>query len=212
MLPCVKGRNTFALFAPGSSGVEKPRVRQRSMIYSHFWQKGGSMEVKVIRITGLLEMDIACGYTVGHPVDVRNRYRLYKSEHSPVRSQIFRIETENIKTFASVHMVRHKIGVEHFVRSNREDRGGDAKANRDTPIEHLMHANAQALITMGRKRLCFQASDETRLWMEEIKRKVSDVDPDLGRAMVPDCEYRGGFCWEFSNCGLAPRHKDWSQT
>ena len=112
---------------------------------------------------------------------------------------------EDIPTFVSVHLVRHKIGVEHFVKSNRVDRGGDQNAGREAPVAHAMLINAQALINMARKRLCTQASLETRLVMQEIKTKLYEVDPDLFRCLVPECEYRGGYCYEFKCCGRCPK-------
>ena len=60
--------------------------------------------------------------------------------------------------------------------------------------------NAQALIAIGRKRLCYNASPETRKFAEELKRAISLVDWQVGTAMVPDCIYRNG-CHEFNNCG-----------
>ena len=113
---------------------------------------------------------------------------------------MFVVEMQDIPTFVSVHFVRHKIGVEHYVRTNRVDRGGDDTANRLTPVAHLMVCNAQALINMARKRLCGKASLETQEVMHLIWHGVNDVDPELASCMVPDCEYRGG-CHEFSPCG-----------
>lgn len=125
---------------------------------------------------------------------------MYLSEHSPVRTQMFVVEMTNILSFVSVHLVRHKFGVEHFVKSNRSDRGGNAGANRLSQVNHLMILNAQALINMARKRLCGKASDETQDVMRHIKAGVAAVDPDLAACMVPECVYRGA-CYEFQSCG-----------
>lgn len=46
----------------------------------------------------------------------------YLMEHSPLRQDEYCIEMKNIPSFVSVHMVRHKIGVEHFVLTSRDDR------------------------------------------------------------------------------------------
>jgi hypothetical protein len=48
--------------------------------------------------------------------------KIYRCEHSPIRTQQFWIELHGIETFVSVHLVRHKIGVEHYIESNRDDR------------------------------------------------------------------------------------------
>lgn len=117
----------------------------------------------------------------------------YKMEHSPVRTQMFRV-TMNVPAFVSTHFVRHKIGVEHFVGSNREDLGGNPDAGRHTPTEHVMVCNAAALIAMSKLRLCYKASTETRDAMFAIRRQVALVDPALELMMVPNCIYRNGFC------------------
>ena len=157
------------------------------------------MEVKVTKLTLYKLMNEACAATTGGLVPNIDPYRLYKSEHSPIRTQFFWVEMRDIPTFVSVHLVRHKIGVEHFVKSNRPDRGGDADANRMTPVNHCMLINAQALISMARKRLCNKASKETRDVMYEIRDQVAIDDDALARAMVPDCIYRHE-CHELKPC------------
>ena len=157
------------------------------------------MKITVAKLTDYNLMNAACAATTGGSTPNIDPYRLYKSEHSPIRTQMFWIVMENIPTFVSVHMVRHKFGVEHFVRSNRPDRGGDAEANRNTPVTHAMLINAQALINMARKRLCNKASPETIRAMLEIKNGVALADPALAKAMVKDCDYRGD-CYELRPC------------
>jgi len=125
--------------------------------------------------------------------------RWYDSEDSPIRTQLFYVAMRRIPSFVSTHLVRHKIGVEHFVRSNREDRGGDPNANRWTPVNHDMLINAEALLSMAHARLCFKASKETRQVMRAIQLQVQDVDPELSQRMVPLCVYRGGICHRFSS-------------
>ena len=126
---------------------------------------------------------------------------LYRWEHSPMRTQMFWIDMDDIPTFCSVHTVRHKIWVEHFVTSNRPDRGGSDNVDRNTPVNHGMWCNAETLISMARKRLCYQASQETRQIMLEIKEAVRTVDPALAYFLVPNCVYRGGLCVEPKPCG-----------
>lgn len=158
------------------------------------------MNITVTKITGKTLVDLACSYTAGYEVDVKSMKRMYQSEHSPIRTQMFVVEMQDIPTFVSVHLVRHKVGVEHYVRSNREDRGGNDKADRATPVNHMMLLNAQSLINMSRKRLCTQASKETRQVMSEIYKQVYEIDRELAECMVPECEYRGK-CYEFKSCG-----------
>jgi thymidylate synthase ThyX len=111
---------------------------------------------------------------------------------------MFWVEMRGIPTFVSVHLVRHKIGVEHFVQSNRTD-VVETIADRNTPINHAMLLNAQSLVNLSRKRLCMKASKETREVMQEIKNKVGLVDEILPKYMVKDCEYRGK-CVERNPC------------
>jgi hypothetical protein len=90
------------------------------------------------------------------------------------------------------------------VQTQRSDRTGidrDA-ARQDAPVSHMCDADAQALINISRKRLCTQASPETRAAWYEVKEAVDKVDPVLASVMVPECIYRG-FCPELKPCGYA---------
>lgn len=126
--------------------------------------------------------------------------KIYRCEHSPMRTQTFWIELRNIFTLVSVHLVRHKYGVEHFVESNRKDRGGKGDENRYTPVNHGMCINAQAVVNMSLKRLCYNSAPETvAAWMK-LKKAMKKVDPALSDHMVPACVYRNGICPELREC------------
>jgi hypothetical protein len=136
--------------------------------------------------------------------------RYIYSEHSPIRCYILHILMQDIAPPVSVHFVRHKVGVEHFVTTSRPDRTG---VPRDVgglkTVDHVMILNAQSLITIARKRLCGNAEAATRETMEEIKG-VLLASPDpflaaLGSILEPDCIYRGGLCHEFKCCGRCSR-------
>jgi len=157
------------------------------------------MKITVTKITDDALMRLACSYTINAESKM-TLDKIYRCEHSPMRTQLFTVEMVGIPTFVSVHFVRHKHGVEHFVKSNRDDRGGE-KADRDTPVNHLMLCNAQALINMARKRLCSKAHKETINAMIYIREAVREVDPDLAIFMVRECEYRQG-CNELRSCGF----------
>lgn len=123
-------------------------------------------------------------------------------EHSPIRKIKFSWKWRGLKSWVSVHFVRHWLGILHWVSTQRTDRTG---VNRDespqnTPVDHEAEANAQALINISRRRLCAQASPETREAWREVKAKVAEKDPVLASVMVPECIYRG-FCPEFQSCG-----------
>lgn len=129
--------------------------------------------------------------------------KIYKSMHSPIRTQLFWIQMIDIPSFVSVHFVRHNVGVSHFVLSMRDDRSGvpNSETNRLTPINHSMLINAESLINMARKRLCSKASIETQNVMKAIKEKIGEVDKDLEKYLVPECFFRNGFCPELKSCG-----------
>ena len=128
---------------------------------------------------------------------------LILSEHSPIRKLKISWKWEQLKYWISVHIVRHKHGIEHFVSTQRTDR---TNVNRDelpqnSLVNHECEANAQALINISRKRLCSCASLETRQAWQEVKNKVAEVEPELAKCMVRECVYRNGFCPEMFPCG-----------
>ena len=127
--------------------------------------------------------------------------KLIKSEHSPIRELWFGIKME-IPYWVSVHFVRHHIGINHYVQTQRTDRTG---LTRDTLpqgqiVSHIMSINAQELIFMAHKRLCKQASKETREVMKMIRDAVIEVAPYMKDVLVPLCKYRGGICTEMFSC------------
>ena len=126
--------------------------------------------------------------------------KLINSEHSPLRTIMFTIEMKNIPYCNSVHFVRHKFGVEHYVKSQRsnENRGIEPQ---NSPVNHIMDINAQALIFIARKRLCFKADEKTREIMKEIVNQIINVCPEFEGFLIPECVYRGGNCHEFKPCG-----------
>lgn len=127
--------------------------------------------------------------------------RLVESEHSPIRELWFGIKME-IPYWVSVHFVRHHIGVNHYVQTQRSDRTGVDRNElpQGQMVSHIMSVNAQELIFMSHKRLCKQASPETREVMKEICNKVIEVAPYMKDVLVPLCVYRNGKCSEMFSC------------
>jgi hypothetical protein len=130
------------------------------------------------------------------------RRRMLLCEHSPIRQMFVRAKWHDLKYWVSVHFVRHKIGIEHWVRTQRSDRTG---VNRDTVaqgslVEHEILADFQAVINISRKRLCSQASKETREAWKAMLESFREAEPELYGVCVPDCVYRG-FCYEYKSCG-----------
>lgn len=160
------------------------------------------MRIYITKLTGVDLLRSACKFTThGQTDSMMSLAKIYHCEHSPMRTQIFWIEMLGIPTSVSVHLVRHKIGVEHFVQTMRDDRGAQAVADRNTPVNHAMLLNAQEVINIARKRLCVAAHPKTRLTVETIKDSMYEVDPDLTKYLVPECVYRGNVCHELKPCG-----------
>lgn len=131
----------------------------------------------------------------------RWKKKILLAEHSPIRSLTYEIVLKDIPNFVSVHLVRHKHGVEHFVQTQRDDRTGVDRNERSQtdPVNHFMDVNAQALINISRKRLCRQSHRDTRVaWKDALKQ----VDPFICNVCVPECIYRG-FCPEMKPCGYS---------
>lgn len=142
------------------------------------------------------------GLTTGSYPTSEFKRKLLIAEHSPIRLIKICWRWVGIKYWVSVHFVRHKIGVEHFVTTQRTDRTGENRDSKrqDSLVNHVCEANAQALINMSRKRLCSMASPETRQAWEKVKHEISLIEPELASCMVKECIYRG-FCPELKSCG-----------
>jgi len=135
-------------------------------------------------------------------VSTKLKYQLLYSEHSPIRNLTFRWTWEDLKYWVSVHIVRHKTGIEHFVSTQRTDRTGEDRdiKPQDSPVDHMCTANAQSLITISRKRLCMMSANETYKAWKEVVDTVRETEPELAAVCVPECVYRG-FCPEANGCG-----------
>ena len=129
---------------------------------------------------------------------------LLKSMHSPIRTLQFCFRLTDIPYWVSVHLVRH-VHATPFVSTQRNDRQTEKdrnKAQQDAPVTMCWYMNAEELINISHKRLCTQASKETREVVQEICRQVVDLNPEFKDVLVPNCAYRGGRCDEFKCCGL----------
>ena len=128
--------------------------------------------------------------------------KILLSEHSPIRRIKFYWRWVDLKYWVSVHFVRHKIGIEHWVKTQRSDRTGIDRnvIPQGAFVNHSCDADAQALINISRKRLCTCASQETREAWQKVKDEVAKREPELASCMVRECVYRG-FCPEMFSCG-----------
>ena len=138
----------------------------------------------------------------GEP-SARWKKRILLAEHSPIRKLCFSWKWLNLPYWVSVHIVRHKYGIEHFVSTQRTDRTGQdrTKALQDAPVMDECVANAQEGTFISRRRLCRQASPETRAAWKQVVDEIAKVEPEVASCCVPECVYRG-FCPEFKSCGF----------
>ena len=164
------------------------------------------MKTKILKIKGDWEEVVSdCRATVGKPPLGKEPSEKFKrsiliAEHSPIRDIHVKWKWSDIPSWVATHWVRHKW--ECFVKSQRTDRTGidRTKLPQDAPVDFVGDANAQSLIDTWRKRLCRQASPETRQYAEDFKAALHEIEPEISDALVPNCVYRGG-CPEMQNCG-----------
>lgn len=127
------------------------------------------------------------------------------AEHSPIRNLLVRWEWINLPYWVSVHFVRHKIGIEHYVRSQRNDRQSVYDRNtapQNASVTHSCVANLQAIINISKVRLCKQASYETRYaWVMFLGELINHM-PEVPDFCQPTCIYRNGICPEPRGCGF----------
>jgi thymidylate synthase ThyX len=60
--------------------------------------------------------------------------------------------------------------------------------------------NAEELLTIANKRLCKQASPETREVVKTMCELVKAACPEFEGLLVPNCVYHGGICHEMFSC------------
>lgn len=143
---------------------------------------------------------------IDHEPSDKFKKKILLAEHSPIRLLEYDFTWEDIKQWITAHFVRHHLGCEKFVHSQRPDVNKDlAGLDRDKFPQGLlndmdMSCNAQSFINISRKRLCMgTAAKETRLAWEAVIAYLNEVDPILAEKCVPECVYRG-FCPEFDRC------------
>ena len=163
------------------------------------------MKTEIMKVKGNWEEVVDdCRATVGKDELGKEPSEKFKrgvliSEHSPIRDLIIRWRWLNMPHWVTVHWARHKW--EKFITTQRSDRTGidRTKLPQDEPQNFRGEANAQHLIDTWKKRMCYQASPETREYAEDFKQALSEIEPELASVLVPNCVYRGG-CPEMKMC------------
>lgn len=166
-----------------------------------------AVKTQILKIKGSWQ-DVVddCRSTVSKPPLGKEPSRQFKrdiliSEHGPIRSISIRWVWDGIKSWVATHFSRHKW--ECFISTQRTDRTGDNRddAPQSAPVIFKGDANTQHVIDTGRKRLCFMASPETRIQMEDFKVEVHEIEPEIAEVICPNCVYRFG-CPELNGgCG-----------
>ena len=123
---------------------------------------------------------------------------ILEARHSPIRHLRFSFELE-IPYWVAGHLVRH-VHAQPYVGSQRNDRQDNydrRKAPQDAPVPMIWDITGEELLTIANKRLCKQASEETR----EVVQMMCDLLDDIYQPfLVPMCEYHGGVCHEMFPC------------
>lgn len=134
----------------------------------------------------------------------------YKSQHSPIRTQLFAIFITDLRYSVAMQLRTHeKNGALILIEPGRPDTGTPrCKENlktddyRSQKRNAFVLCNAQHLIDWSHKRLCNKAEVYTREFFDDLRCAVMSVDADLAAEMVPMCIYRNGMCSELRPCGM----------
>lgn len=127
------------------------------------------------------------------------KHKMLVAKHSPIRTLPFTILLKDIPYYSAMHFVRHKVGCEWYVSSQRNDKER-ALREQGTPVNVILDCNAQALMVILMMRLCFKADDITRSYAEEIKASVEEACPEFRGLLKPRCGYSAENCPEVLPC------------
>lgn len=132
------------------------------------------------------------------------KQKMLASEHSPIRDLVFHFTFEDIKSWITVHLVRHHEGIEKFVSTQRNDRQENYDreiAPQNSLVNMKISVNAQSIMDISRKRLCKKADPQTIKTWQTFVDSLEETIPELHKLCVPNCIYRNGICSEFEPCG-----------
>ena len=171
-------------------------------------------KTKILKIKGDWQDVVdGCRATVnkpplGHEPSDKFKRDILIAEHEPIREIEIKWAWRNIKYWIAMHWKTHIWPGR--TETQRDDRTG---VNRDDApqaahVTFTGRANPQHLIDTYRKRLCFQAHEQTREYAEDFKVVLHNVEPEISDVLVPNCVYRCG-CPELNCCGLWPKFLKW---
>lgn len=138
---------------------------------------------------------------VGEPSPKWKR-KILRARHSPIRYLRYGFLIKEIPSNVATHLCRH-VHAQPYVSSLRNDRqdemDGDA-ARRDTPVNMILDVNAEELMAIANKRLCYKAAERTRMAVAKMCELAAESTPEIGEFLVPMCEYAHE-CYEMESCG-----------
>lgn len=145
--------------------------------------------------------------SLGHEPSHDFKMRALMSRHSPIQALLFRIQFKDIPYWVSVHLVRHHTVDGHWVASQRPDRSPTGANRAELPqgalVNHDIILNAQEILYISKKRLCYQASKETReAWRSVVKQLKDMGEAELAAFCQPECWWCGMRCPEPKSCGM----------
>lgn len=146
---------------------------------------------------------VTVGKEANTPPTEKFKRDLLRARHSPIRELKFVFYLTDIPYWVSVHLCRH-IHAQPYVKTQRNDRQSSYDRNsapQDAPVDMMWSMNAEELITIANKRLCYQASQETRELVKMICNEVIKVCPEFTKELVPMCIRNGFICHEMFPCG-----------
>ena len=146
---------------------------------------------------------VTVGKETNTPPTDKFKADLLRARHSPIRELKFVFYLTDIPYWVSTHLCRH-IHAQPYVKTQRNDRQSNYDRNsapQNAPVDMMWSMNAEELITIANKRLCNQASLETRELVKMICKEVEKVCPEFNNELVPMCVRNGFVCHEIFPCG-----------
>lgn len=145
---------------------------------------------------------VTVGKTPVTPPSEEWKKKILTARHSPIRYLRFGFYLEDVPSWVATHLARH-VHSQPYITTQRNDRQNKydrRKAPQDAPVNMIYDVNAEELMTIANKRLCNQASPETRSLVKLMCIEVEKVCPEFKGLLVPACEYNG-VCHEMYPCG-----------
>ena len=147
---------------------------------------------------------VTAGKKAVNPPNYDWKVKMLRCRHSPIRKLPFAFYIEDMPYWLHVELVRHHVGIEKYVKSQRDDRNNNEisrdKKPQDAPVNVIIDLNAETLMTLMNKRLCGAASKRMQEFMYTIRKLVIETNPEFEEFLVPMCKYVHE-CKEFKSCG-----------